>query len=261
MRKSDRSTIAETSPSALTGNGWQPAVMTWAPRSGASVTPQSGRPSRQCGHREHRRVAPLHGTRERRESSRDYRRGCRLQPGREMAADGTSTMQALDDRNLGSCSELGGTGLCFSPDSRLVATPGREPNHPPGRGGNRPRDRSASKAPTRLKCYGRRSVLMVHAWCWSPIVSRPSASGTCGRSASDSPRWTSIGTRRPIPDDDPAAASLPPLPPLQVDLGPRSRSNTFDESTVGPEGRNKRPRASHFPGAVTIGVNRDLRPR
>ena len=39
-----------------------------------------------------------------------------------MADDGISTMQALDDRHLGSC--FGSsvvTGLCFSPDSRLVA--------------------------------------------------------------------------------------------------------------------------------------------
>ena len=41
--------------------------------------------------------------------------------------------------------ELGGTGLCFSPDSRLVGAPGREPNHLPGRGGNRPSDCSHRK--------------------------------------------------------------------------------------------------------------------
>ena len=41
--------------------------------------------------------------------------------------------------------ELGGTGLCFSPDSRLVALLDASQNHPPGRGGNRPRDRSARK--------------------------------------------------------------------------------------------------------------------
>ena len=50
---------------------------------------------------------------------------------------------------------------------------------------------------------------MVHAWCWSPIMTRPSMSGTCGRSASDSPRWGSIGMRRPIP-----TMTRPPRPCL-----------------------------------------------
>ena len=93
----DRWTIAVTLPSAPTGNGWRPAVTIWAPRSGASVMPRGGQASRQYGH------------------------GRRLQPGWEMADDGTSPCRLWSTGTWALARELGGSGLCFSPDSRLVA--------------------------------------------------------------------------------------------------------------------------------------------
>ena len=151
--------------------------------------------------------------------SPQYGHGRRLQPGWEMAADGTSALQALDDRNLGLSRELGGTGLCFSPDSRLVALldASRIIRLVEAETG---RVIARLESPDSLDVIwatfspdGSRLVLVpidhpaVYVWDLRAIRKRLAAMGLDW----DVPAY---------PDDDPAAASLPPLPPLRVDLGP-----------------------------------------
>ena len=59
-------------------------------------------------------------------------------------------------------------------------------------------------------------------------------SGTCVPSADSLPRWALTGTAPAYSEDDPADASAPPLPPLQVDLGPSPLTASTDPRVYEP---------------------------
>jgi eukaryotic-like serine/threonine-protein kinase len=121
--------------------------------------------------------------------------------------------------------ELGGTGLCFSPDSRLVALlDASRIIHLVEAETGRVLARLERPDPSEViwatfSPDGSRLVLVpsdnpaVQVWDLRAIRKRLADIGLDW----DAPAYS---------DDDPAAASLPPLPPLQVDLGPQSRSDT-----------------------------------
>ena len=93
-----RWTTAALSPSARTGNGWRPAAHFIERRPGLA------HPRRRAGCRSDDR-----GT-----------RGGRLQPRWEMADDQPSPCRLWAVGTWNEARQIGGTGLCFSPDSRLV---------------------------------------------------------------------------------------------------------------------------------------------
>ena len=137
-----------------------------------------------------------------------------------MADDGTSTMQALDDRHLGPC--IGSSVVRGSASPRTAGW---------SRSWTRARiirlvEAETGRVIARLESPdspdviwatfspdGSRLVLVpnnnpaVHVWDLRAIRKRLAAMGLDW----DAPAYS---------DDDPAAASVPPLPPLQVDLGP-----------------------------------------
>jgi WD40 repeat protein len=115
--------------------------------------------------------------------------------------------------------ELGGTGLCFSPDSRLVASldasriirlieaeSGRVMARLESPDSGRVKWATFSPDGSRLVVV-RSDTPAVHVWDLRAIRKRLAVMGLDW----DAPAFS---------DDDPAAASLPPLPPLQVDRGP-----------------------------------------
>ena len=116
--------------------------------------------------------------------------------------------------------DLGGAGLCFSPDSRLVALLDasriiRLVEAETGRVIARLESPdSVDVIWATFSPDGSRLVLVpehdpaVHVWDLRAIRKRLAAMGLDW----DAPAYS---------DDDPAAASVPPLPPLQVDRGPR----------------------------------------
>jgi eukaryotic-like serine/threonine-protein kinase len=120
--------------------------------------------------------------------------------------------------------ELGGAGLCFSPDSRLVAVVDtnriiRLVEAETGR--VIARLESPDSGDVQWATFspdGSRLVLVpnhnpaVYVWDLRAIRKRLAAIGLDW----DAPAYSG---------DDPAASSVPPLPPLQVDLGPPSGSN------------------------------------
>ncbi len=121
--------------------------------------------------------------------------------------------------------ELGGRGLCFSPDSRLVALLDasqiiRLVEAETGRVIARLESPDSSNVIwATFSPDGSRLVLVpsntpaVHVWDLRAVRKRLAEM----RLDWEAPAY---------PDDDPAAASLPPLPTLQVDLGPPSSSTT-----------------------------------
>jgi eukaryotic-like serine/threonine-protein kinase len=126
--------------------------------------------------------------------------------------------------------ELGGTGLCFSPDSRLVALQDasqiiRLVEADTGRviAGLESPD-SSNVIWATFSPDGSRLVLVpqniqaVHVWDLRAVRKQL---------AEMKLDWEAPA----FPNDDPAATSLPPLPPLQVDLGP-SNSNTDAEAHI-----------------------------
>jgi eukaryotic-like serine/threonine-protein kinase len=115
--------------------------------------------------------------------------------------------------------ELGGAGLCFSPDSRLVASldasriirlidaeSGRVMARLESPDSGRVKWATFSPDGSRLVVV-RSDTPAVHVWDLRAIRKRLAVMGL---------DWDAPA----ISDDDPAAASLPPLPPLQVDRGP-----------------------------------------
>ena len=121
--------------------------------------------------------------------------------------------------------ELGGAGLCFSPDSRLVALldasriirlveaeTGREVARLESPDSGDVIWATFSPDSARLVTVSP-NYPAVHVWDLRAIRKKLASMGLDW----DAPAFS---------DDDPAAASAPPLPPLQVDLGPPSRSNT-----------------------------------
>ncbi len=119
--------------------------------------------------------------------------------------------------------ELGGTGLCFSPDSRLIAVQDasqvmRLVEVETGRVIARLESPDPSKVFwATFSPDGSRLVLVPeHApavYVWDLRMIRK-------RLAEMRLDWAAPA----YPDEDPAAASLPPLPPIQVNLGPLSSS-------------------------------------
>ena len=89
-------------------NGWRLVVITGAPRSGSFATPRSRWPSFPS-------TRPV----------------CRFQPGWEMAADGESPLQALDDRHLGPSPGARRYGALLLPGQPADRGPGCEPGHAP----------------------------------------------------------------------------------------------------------------------------------
>ena len=85
-------------PSALMGNGWRPVVITWAPRFGASVTA--------------RRWPSFPSI---------WARWIAFSPDGKWLLTGNPPCKLWTTGTWALARELGGAGLCFSPDSRLVA--------------------------------------------------------------------------------------------------------------------------------------------
>jgi eukaryotic-like serine/threonine-protein kinase len=133
--------------------------------------------------------------------------------------------------------ELGGTGLCFSPDSRLVALLDASRiiclvEVETGRVIARIESPESSGVLwATFSPDGSRLVLVpnsipaVRVWDLRLVRKRLAALGLDW----DAPAF---------PEDDPAAASLPPLPPLQVDLGPRdAKSERVAEPARAPRAK------------------------
>jgi WD40 repeat protein len=136
---------------------------------------------------------------------------------------GTPPCQLWSTRTWALARGLGGAGLCFSPDSRLVALWDenriiRLVETETGRiiAQLESPDSSLLLWAT-FSPDGSRLVLVptktpgVHVWDLRMIRKRLAAFGLDW----DAPAYL---------DEDPAAASLPPLPPIQIDLGPPSAS-------------------------------------
>ena len=156
-----------------------------------------------------------------------------------MADDDHRTVPALDGRHLARGAADRRRRSLFFPRRPPGGRDGRDQGDSPGRDRDRPHASRGSKAPTCAMSWRPASAPTDRAWWSPPMTARPCMSGTCVPSADSSPRMGLDWDAPAYSDDDPADRSAPPLPPLQVDLGPLPLTASVDPESL--RARDRRP--------------------